>query len=108
MPRDPDFRSTLTSLWFRLITLGIVALMFSEALMLAPGKAQGWTFYLTIPEVALEVAVRLVAAALAGVALGTACAAVLAPFLWHFKSSRQRLVDRVTNFAVVLVVFLVS
>jgi len=49
MSSAPDFRSTVTSLWFRLITLA---------------------YYLTAPEVAFEVVVRLVAAALAGLALG--------------------------------------
>ena len=65
-----DFRAAVTSLWFRLITLAIVALVFAEALVLVRGKAQGWTFYLTPPEVAFEVVVRLIAAALAGIVLG--------------------------------------
>src|SRR5258707_11202864 len=87
-----DRASTLASLWFRLTTLGIVGLVFAEALLLARGRVQGWTFYLTPFEVVFEVVVRLISAALAGVALGTICAAVLAPFLWHFKLSRERLV----------------
>ncbi len=106
MSRALDFRSTITSLWFRLITLGIVALVFAEALFLAQGKAQGWSFYLTIPEVAFEVVVRLVFAALAGMAVGTICTAVLAPFLWYFSSSRERIADWAIQVAVVLVVFL--
>jgi len=69
MSSAPDFRSTVTSLWFRLITLAVVALVFSAALFLARGKAEGWSYYLTAPEVAFEVVVRLVAAALAGLAL---------------------------------------
>ena len=108
MSKVSDFRSTIVSLWFRLITLGIFALVFCEALVLAQGKAQGWTFYLTAPEVAFEVVVRLVAAALAGVALGTIFILLLAPFLWYFQSSRERLGDRTTKVAVVLVVFLLS
>ena len=108
MSRKSDFRSTVTSLWFRLITLGILGLTFAEALVLAPGKAQGWSYYLTGPEVFFEVAVRLVFAALAGVALGSICSAALAPFLWHFQSWRERLADWATKVAVVLVVFLDS
>ena len=62
----PSFRAAATSLWFRLITLAIVALVFCEALALSRGKAQGWTFYLTPTDVTFEVLVRLIAAALAG------------------------------------------
>ncbi len=108
MSRGADFRGAVTSLWFRLITLAIVALVFSEALILVRGKAQGWTFYLTPPELAFEVVVRVIAAALAGIVLGSICAAVVAPLLWHFRSSRERLVEWVTKIAVFLVVFLAS
>ncbi len=80
-----DFRTTVASLWFRLITLGIVGLSFAEALKLAQGEAQGWTFYLTTAEVVFEVVVRLVFAALAGIVSGTLCTAAIAPFLWHFE-----------------------
>ena len=104
----PDFRSTVTSLWFRLITLAVVALVFFAALFLARGKAEGWSYYLTAPEVAFEVVVRLVAAALAGLALGTLGTLAIAPFLWHFESSRQRLADGATKVAAVLAVFLAS
>ena len=108
MSKKSNFRSLLTSLWFRLCTLGIVGLVFAEALLLAPGKAQGWTFYLTASEVAFEVVVRLVFAALAGMALGTVCTAAIAPILWLLKSARARVADWTTKVAVILVVFLVS
>jgi arylsulfatase A-like enzyme len=108
MPKGTDFRTTIVSLWFRLITLGIVALVFSEALILAPGKAQGWNYYLTIPEVAFEVIVRLVAAALVGVALGTIATLIIAPIVWLFKSSRDQVAKWTTNVAVVVVVFFAS
>src|SRR5271166_3211525 len=108
MDRELNFRSTITSLWFRLITLAIVGLIFTEALYLARGEAQGWSFYLTAAGVVFEVAVRLIFAALAGIGLGTLCTAAIAPFLWHFKSSRERIVERATQVAVVLVVFFVS
>jgi arylsulfatase A-like enzyme len=108
MSRDLDFRSTISSLWFRLITLGTIGFVFIEALVLAPGKAQGWSYYLTIPAVIFEVIVRLIFAALIGVALGTICTAVLAPFLWHFHSNRERITDWTMKVAVFLVVFLDS
>ena len=108
MFRASNLRSTVVSLWFRLISLGIVGLVFAEALMLAPGKAQGWTFYLTPSEVVFEIVLRLVFAALGGIVLGTLCTAALAPFLWRFKSSRELLAARATQVAVVLVVFLDS
>ena len=106
MSRVSDFRNTIVSLWFRLITLGIVGLVFAVALWLAPGKAQGWSYYLTKPEVVFEVLVRAAFAALAGIALGTILTAAIAPFLWYFNSSRERIADWATKFAVVLVVFL--
>jgi arylsulfatase A-like enzyme len=108
MSRRPHSNSAATSLWFRLITLAIVALVFCEALVLLRGKAQGWTFYLTPSEVAFEVLVRLVAAALAGMALGTICTMVIAPLFLYYKSSRERLVNWVTKVAVFLVLFLTS
>ena len=108
MSRESNFRPTVVSLWFRLITLGIVGLVFAVALKLAQGEAQGWTYYLTTAEVVFEVVVRLVFAALAGIVLGTLCTAAIAPFLWHFKSSRERIADWATKVAVVLVVFLDS
>ncbi len=103
-----DFRSTVASLWFRLITLGILGLAFAETLSLAQGEVQGWTFYLTTAGIVFEVAVRLIFASLAGVALGTLCTAALAPFLWHFRSSRERIAEWATKVGVVLVVFLDS
>ena len=89
------------------MTLAIVALVFVETLVLAK-QVRGWTFYLTTSEVVFEVVLSLTVAALAGVALGTVCTAVLAPFLHYFKSSRQRIVEWATNVGVVLVVFLDS
>jgi arylsulfatase A-like enzyme len=108
MPKDSASRSAVLSLWLRLISLGIIGLVFAEALFLAPKKAQVWTLYLTSTEVVFEVVVRLIFAALAGMVLGTLCAAALAPFLWYFKSSRARLVEWTTKVGVVLVVFLDS
>ena len=103
MPKEPGFRAAIISLWFRLMSLGIVGLVFAEALSLAIAKIQGWTFYLSTLEVIFEVLVRVVFAALAGMALGTLCTALLAPFVWHFSAQRERLVEWATRAAVVLV-----
>src|SRR3974390_542699 len=84
----PDFTTALKTLWFRLVTLGLVSVAFTEAVMLASGKGQGWCFYHTVPEVTFEVLVRLIAAAWIGIAAGTACTLVPAPFLAWFKASR--------------------
>ena len=104
MPRR-DFRTTLTFLWFRLIALGIFGVIFAEALKLSQGEAQGWSYYLTTSEVVFEVVVRVVFAALAGIAGGTLCAAVAAPFLWRFEASREQIADWTIKVAVILVVF---
>src|SRR5689334_20438816 len=85
MPRQPGLRPLLVCLWFRLITLGMIGLVFGLALYLGRAKVQGWTFYLTSWEVIFEVTVRLVFSALAGVALGSLCTAIIAPFLWYFR-----------------------
>jgi arylsulfatase A-like enzyme len=108
MSKKSDFRAIVTSLWFRMMTIGIVALVFAEALSVASGKAQGWTFYLTAAEVVFEVLVRLIFAALVGIVLGTILSAAIAPFLWHFNSSRAHIADWTPKGAVFLVVFLDS
>jgi arylsulfatase A-like enzyme len=102
-----EFRSTLTSLWYRLTSLGTIALVFPLTLVLTK-KIQGWSFFLTTPEVAFEAAVRVIVAALAGVALGSLYTAAVTPFLWRFTSSRERVAEWATTVAVVLVVFLNS
>lgn len=101
-----NFLRILTSLWFRLITLGIAGLAFAAVLKIAQGEAQGWTYYLTSTEVVFEVLVRLVFAALVGIVAGTVCTALIAPFLWHFSSARERIVHWTTRVAVVLVLYL--
>jgi arylsulfatase A-like enzyme len=108
MSSEAGFRSTLVSLWFRLITLGIVGLVFALAIWLSGEKLRGWTFYLSTAAIVFEVLVRLVFAALTGISLGTLCTAALAPFLWHFDSSREHIAEWATKVAVVLVVFLDS
>lgn len=101
-------RSAAVSLWFRLTSMGIVTLVFAVALILARGKAQGWSFYLTPREVSFEVVVRMIFAALVGLAFGTLCTLALTPLLWHFASSRARLIDWTMKAVVVLAVFLDS
>jgi arylsulfatase A-like enzyme len=102
---DSGNRSSLASLWFRLISLGIVGFVFAEALFLAKSRIQGWTFYLTTSEIAFEIAVRLIFAALAGIILGTILTVIVAPFI---KWSRIRVADWATNIFVGLVLFLDS
>jgi Sulfatase len=105
MRKSPGFRLSLASLWFRLTTLAIIGVVFAEALFLGRNRIQGWTFYLTAPEVVFEVAVRLLFGALVGMALASILTVLLAPFLYHFHSSRDRLVEWVTRIAVLLVLF---
>jgi arylsulfatase A-like enzyme len=105
MTSDSGFRSALASLWFRLVSLGIIGLVFAEALFLAKARIQGWTFYLTTAEVVFEAGVRLVFAALAGIVLGSICTALVLPF---FKLSQTRAVEWATRVSVVLALFLVS
>ena len=100
------FRSLIITLWFRLMTLAVVAAVFFEALSLV-WAARGWTFYLPGIEVAYEVLRRLVAASLVGLLVGTVTAAALAPVLWFFKSRREQLADWVTKVAVAATVFLI-
>ena len=107
MSREQDFRSTVT-LWLRLISLAVIGFVFAEALILALGKVQGWSFYLTIPELIFEVAVRFVFAALIGFVLASICTAMLLPLLWYIPASCEPLARSVTQIAVVLVVFLDS
>ena len=102
------FCASFVPLWYRLITLSILALVFSEALYLAQGRAQGWSYYLTPSEVAFEVVVRLVVAALTGMALGTVCSLILAPVCWYFGRLRERIIEMATRISVFLVVFLVG
>jgi arylsulfatase A-like enzyme len=106
-PKD-NFPAKLKDLWFRLVSLAIVGLIFVEALTLAAGKIQGWSFYLTTFEVIYEIAVRLIVTALIGIGLGTIGTVVASPFLWYFRESRERVVAFVTRAAVALIVFLDS
>ena len=103
-----SFRCALATLWFRLTSLAIIGLVFAESLEVAAGKAQGWSFYISPSEVVFEVAVRLVFAALLGIALGTACSAALVPAIWYFETASARISEWSTRAAVVAVVFLDS
>jgi len=87
------------------MSLGIVAFVFAAALWLAPGKAQGWSFYLTVPEVLYEILWRLLVAGLVGIAAGTVVTVFVLPFLWGF-SARDQVAKWATRITVVLIVFL--
>lgn len=101
-----NFLRILTSLWLRMITLGIAGLAFAIALKIAAGEAQGWTYYLTTGEVIFEIVVRLVFAALTGIIAGTVVTAVIAPFLWRFESSRDQIIAWTTRVVVIVVLYL--
>ena len=108
MLKQSAFRPALACVWLRLTTLATIGLVFAEVLVLGRTRIQGWTFYLSAAEVVFEVLVRLIFGALAGIALATICTFLLAPFLWYFSSTRERLVKWATQVSVILVVFLDS
>ena len=106
MPEEHSLRQAISSLWFRLTTVIISGLVFAEALELGSGKIRGWSFYLTPAEVTFEVAVRLIFAALIGLAFGTVSVVLLSVFVWLSKSRRETVIEWSTNLAVLAVVFL--
>jgi arylsulfatase A-like enzyme len=108
MYSQPNLRSTVASVWFQVVTVAIVGLAFVVVIDLANGRIQGWSFYLTTPEIIFEVMVRLIFVALLGVVLGTICALILTPVFWYFDSSRVRIAGLAVSAAVVAVVFLDS
>lgn len=100
-----SFRSALRLLWLRLVSLAILAIVFAYALFLSKNRIQGWTFYLTTSEMAFEVLVRLLFAAIVAMAFATVLSAFIAPLLWFLASSRERLLVWVTNIAVLAAIF---
>jgi arylsulfatase A-like enzyme len=100
-------RATFVSLWLRLSSLSIVGFLFAEAIDLT-GKVQANTLYLTHLEVAFECLVRMILVALIAVAVGTFCTVIVAPAVWYFRSSRDRLVAWAIAAAVLLVLFMNS
>jgi arylsulfatase A-like enzyme len=98
-------RSSLLLLWLQFSALAIVVFVFAEILFLACGEAEGWSFYISTGEIAFESAVRLVTAALAGIAVGTICVALLAPAMWRFPAVRKRLAQLAANAGVLLALF---
>ena len=103
-----SFRSALTSLWLRLMSLSIVGILFAYAVFLAKHRIQGWTFYLTTSEVLFEVLVRLLFAAIVAMVLGTVVTALLTPLLGLFTASRPRVLEAITKIAVLAVIFVDS
>ena len=91
MSSEAGSRPALATLWFRLITLGIVGLVFAEAIFLAKARVQGWTYYLTTLEIVFEVAVRLVVAAVAGVILAMQIGRLLQVFLFDVSPVDPRI-----------------
>jgi arylsulfatase A-like enzyme len=101
---DESFPSALISLWLRLSTVAIIGLLFFFTLLL-PDRLAGWGFFMGTAEVVFELSVFAVFLALAGVALGAACAAVMAPFLFYHRSCRT-VVEVATRVAVAITAFL--
>ena len=103
-PPEESFLAALTSLWLRLSTVAVVGLLTVLALRLPTKELAGWRFYLNPAEVAFEVTVFAVFIALTGVAVGTLCAAAIAPILFYRQSSRRRVVEIANNRAAVAIV----
>ena len=105
MHKELSLRGALSTVWFRLMSLGILGLGFAEALRLSHHSVQGWSYYLTGPELVFEIVLRVIVAGLIGMALGTAAAILIAPFLWYFKAARQRLSEWTVRLGVFVVLF---
>ncbi len=88
-PRNNKISHTLLGLWFRFTTIYAASFLLASGLLLFPGKVSGWLYYLTSGDVAYEVAMRFVFAALAAVVFAAVSAAVTAPFLMK-QASRDR------------------
>ena len=101
-----SLRTVLLSVWLRLITISVIALLFTAILRDSPSRIGGWFFYLTIWEVLFELAVRVAAVALTGLVLGTVVTTFAAPFLCR-ETSRERLAESVLKTAVVFAAFCV-
>jgi len=80
MTRESSYHFAITSLWFRLASLGVVGLVFAGVLFLASVRIQGWSFYLSPFEVLFEIVVRVIFLALVGIVAGTIRTAAIAPF----------------------------
>ena len=100
-----SYRSVVASLWLRLISVAIVASVFAEALHLASGAAQGWSYYsLSGGRFRNRGAsgVRGAGSPGAGDGLHRSAGAVS----WTFGSSRERLSEAAIKVAVGAAVFL--
>lgn len=100
-----SLRAALFTVWFRLMSLGILGLAFAEALRMSHGNAQSWSYFLTVPELTFEIILRVFVAGLIGITLGTAAAILLAPFLWYFKAARGFLSEWTVRLGVFVVLF---
>jgi arylsulfatase A-like enzyme len=107
MATSPVFRSLIATLWLRLSALAIVTIVFHEALYLAGGSVQSWSYYLTAPEVVFEFVVQIVLVAVLGLLAGTLATVLIAPLLWFSKTRREWIADIVTKLAIVGAVFVI-
>ena len=98
------FRKVLIGLWLRLVTLAVIGLPIALVPKVLE-KAGGWLFYQTGGQVVFEVSAYLVFVALCGVAFGTLCTAIIAPFLSR-KQSRARIAEIATKVGVAAIAFI--
>ena len=107
MPANSALRSLITTLWLRLSALAIVTIVFHEALYMAGGSIQSWSYYLRAPEVVFEFLVHIALVAVLGLLVGTLATVLIVPLLWLGKARREWIADLVTKLAVVGAVFLI-
>ena len=104
MHKEVSLRGALSTVGFRLMSLGIVGLDTAEALRLLRGTVPGWSYYLTGPELTFEFGSRVIVG-LIGTVLGTAAAIPIASFFWYFKPAGERLSEWTVRLRVLLVLF---
>jgi arylsulfatase A-like enzyme len=103
-PVTKGFGGALLSLWLRLVTISLIALLFAATIRDTPSRIGGWRYYLTIWEVVFELAVRVTVIALASAAMATVIAVAVAPFL-HRAECPERLAEKITRVSVVVAAF---
>jgi arylsulfatase A-like enzyme len=83
---NETFIQALAGLWFRLTTLFAAASLVALTLILFPGKAFGWLYYLTLAEAGYETFARALLLCVGSAALGALWVAAAAPFLYRRES----------------------
>jgi arylsulfatase A-like enzyme len=83
---NETFLQAVAGLWFRLTTLFAAASLIALTLILFPGKALGWLYYLTFAEAGYEAFARALLVCVAAAALAALWSAAAAPFLYRKES----------------------